>query len=403
MTKKKETDALEERNLRELEDKVLKELQRKPKTSIDELSMVVKTDKQLLHKILRNLVVERHHEIYVTGDKRVFMRVTPTDILEPAELEFAVSGKDIFRDYVTIGVLAGLDSGGVNQQGDLLQTIYDTIIPAEEIDFMLVNGGLVLGNIGQGHEEESFLHHFNYFLEESELNNKEEGKKKRQNESLRRLQRNFVGQAEYVARFYPLAPKSRPKVKTYLLGGLAELSFRKYGLSIVKSICLMRKNWLKENYNRRSSDLFYRGDNIQVFKIINGGEPVNVLVMNSKKKPFRGAYTRTHRPQKTAVAIAGWFLETLKSRGLAKNYPRVTVWTDGRGIYSHHGDIAGMTFVSLPRLSKEDPTELELDTSPNIGMVVIRLFFDKRGRLLKKGGVRVGMRNLAPFIEEKGW
>ena len=140
---------------------------------------------------------------------------------------------------------------------------------------------------------------------------------------------------------------------------------------------------------------------MHMFRIINTGKPVGVLALTSKKSPFRGAYTRGYRPRKTSSSIAGWLINTLRTKGVG-DYPRVILWTDGVGVYTGLGDSEATTFISLPKLAVTDPTELELDTPPNLGCMIIDLTFNEAGEL-KPNGIEWKFRNLAPYISERGY
>jgi biotin operon repressor len=410
-------------------EKVLKIILRKRLTSISELSHLVDIDRQLVFKTIRDLSERDGYDIRVNAKTGQVSLVTETgETAPPIDVEVGeiLKGKEIFRDHLTIGVIAGLNLGSKQQDMPLLYTVYRTIVPQEGIDIMVINGGLVQGNLTPAKANETFLRHGGYYLlngekgEEAETVEGEElerpddlteklplnGEKGEEAETVEgeELERPkdlteklFRSQVEYVARNFPLTIGNR-KVKTYVLSGLNEDTFRKHGLNVVKAICERRRSLAGG-----PSDLFYREGHIANFCMRNAGEPVNVLVFNSKKKPFRGAYTRSHRPQKTAVAVASWFRETLRNQGL-QNYPKVVCWTDGRGVYTHKGDAAGMQFVSLAKLSGEDPTDLELDTSPNVGITIIRLEFDPEGKL-KPNGIKVCFRDLAPYLskEDEGW
>lgn len=306
--------------------------------------------------------------------------------LSTLEIKSAAS-EHHWRPTTRILVWSGSELGSIGQQAHLLKTVYHIIIPEEKPDIIIGLGNVIIGNLSAAKRNETFL--------ELEQEYKEDGKKKRVSELL------YQAQIDYVLNIIgdeAMVCPSDHKPKTYFISGLREQSFIKQGFEDpLENIC-------RQRYARRGKkqqDWFYLGRNMHMFRVVNTGKPVGVLALTSKKSPFRGAYTRGYRPRKTSSSIAGWLINTLLTRGIA-DYPRVILWTDGVGVYTALGDSEAATFISLPKLAVTDPTELELDTPPNLGCVIVDLTFNEAGEL-KPNGIEWKFRNLAPYISERGY
>lgn len=374
------------------EKKVLKILTDRRVVSLDELADIADIDKKTLFKLLAYLTEERKYNIIVNQeteqvvlDKDPQIGGVPTSV---GPLVGSRGKRPSFRPYLTLGFVSTVLLGGRRQQLSLLKTFAEVIGPAEELDLAVINGGAILGHVSGRREDETFLDLLEFLGFAKDPNGK----------PLTKVERNFRAQCRYAAKMWPRAGGARP-FKFYFVGGLPELTFRPYGFDPVKQLCLERKAFL-QSLGIDELDIIPCGYNTHGFELNNGGDNVGVLVINSKRKPFRGAYTRSHRAQVTARALAGWFLEAM--RHSLKSRPEIVIWTDGNGIYTLQGRVAGMTFCSLPKLASVGPTEIELDTSPNIGVVIVRLYFNRDG-CLKRNGVDVKCINLAPHIEAKGW
>lgn len=374
------------------EKKILKTLTDRRVVSLDELADIADLDKKTLVKLLTYLAGERQYNIIVNEEtEQVILDKDPQIGGAPTSVgPLVVSGgkRPSFRPYLTIGFISSVFLGDRKQQLGLLKTFAQVIGPAEELDLAVINGGAILGHVSGRREDETFLDKLEFLGFTKDANGK----------PLTKVERNFRAQCRYAAKMWPRAGGERP-FKFYFVGGLPELTFRPYGFDPVKQLCLERKAILQSR-GIDELDIIPCGYNTHGFELNNGGDNVSVLVINSKRKPFRGAYTRSHRAQVTARALAGWFLEAM--RHSLKSRPELVIWTDGNGIFTLQGRVADMTFCSLPKLASVGPTEIELDTSPNIGVVIVRLYFNDDGRL-KRNGIEVKCINLAPNIEAKGW
>ena len=260
-------------------------------------------------------------------------------------------------------------------------------MPEEKPDFIIALGNVVVGNLSGAKRNETFLDIEEYQSDPDD--------KKRKLAEL-----HYQAQTEYMLDIGDEVMSCPPshKCNTYFISGLREQSFIRQGFQDpLELVCMERHHRL----GSKKQDWFYFGRNMHMFKVINTGNPVGVLALTSKKSPFRGAYTRGYRPRKTSSSIAGWLINTLRTKGVS-DYPRVVLWTDGVGVFAYLGDSEASSFVSLPKLAVTDTTELELDTPPNLGCVIIDLTFNEAGEL-KPNGITCGSRNLAPYIKERGY
>ncbi|OGM97232.1 MAG: hypothetical protein A2817_02430 [Candidatus Yanofskybacteria bacterium RIFCSPHIGHO2_01_FULL_39_8b] len=350
-------------------EKMLKVLNQRP-TGVEDLSNEIDISKQMVYRVIRELIVR--------GYRIVRDSVGQFKIADINQHETASSSEFGWRPNIRILVWSGAELGSVGQQGDLLATVYKTIIPEEKPDFVIGLGNIIVGNLSRAHLNETFLTELPSFY-------KGLGKKPKLHELLYRAEIDYVAKMvgpEILTTFH--------NCKTHFISGLREQSFIRQGLDDpMKLICKARPEWE------------YVDLNMHVFRVTNTGEPISILALTSKKKPFRGVYTRGHRPRKTADSIAGWLINRLRNRGI-KDYPRVIFWTDGVGVYTSMNDVAGLHFISLPKLAVTDTGELELDTPPNLGVVILDLTFDEKGTL-KKYGIECRFRNLAPYVKERGY
>lgn len=356
-------------NIQKYADQMHKLLQDKP-SSVEQLSNDMDISRQVVFRVIQELI-NRGYRIIRDGAGNV--KISSTE-----ESGSPASFQQMWRSTTRILVWAGSQFGSIGQQADLVKTVYRTIIPEEKPDFVIALGDILVGNLSKVRLNETFLTEDPDFY-------KGVGKNVKFTELLHKRQ------IEYVANTIGADVLTTPhECKTYFVSGLREASFIKKGLiDPLAVICEKKSNWV------------YAGRNMKIFPVINTGEPVNILALTSKRSPFRGAYTRGHRPRKTADAIAGWLINSLRNNGV-EGYPNIVLWTDGVGMYTSLHDIAAFHFVSLPKLSVTDPTDLELDTPPNLGVVIIDLTFDPDGKL-KKHGIECKFRNLAPYVRPRGY
>lgn len=366
------------KNIRKFSDKVLKFLQSFGPASPDKISEEVNVSAQMVFRIIEELCI-RGYQILKDSEGKFRLSTSEVQIL---------ASQHHWRPTTRILFWSGSKFGSIGQQAHLIKTVYHTIIPEEKPDFVVALGNIIVGDLSAAKINETFLE-----LEQEY----EEGykKKKKTAELLYKAQVDYV--LNVVGNETMTCPPSH-KVNTYFISGLAEQSFIKQGFEDpLENICRQRYNQV----GGKKQDWFYFGRNMHLFRIINTGKPVGVLTITSKKNPFRGVYTRGYRPRKTSGAIAGWLINTLRNKGV-NDYPRVIVWTDGAGIFTSRGDSEAATFISLPNLAVADPTELELDTPPNIGCVIVDITFNETGEL-KPNGIECKFRNLAPYISERGY
>ncbi len=387
VNKKREVTSEEfKKNIGNYTDRVLKFLREFGPANADKISDEIDISAQMVFRVVEELA-RRGYQVVKDPDDRFRLSTSEAK---------TVASEHHWRPTTRILIWSGAELGSIGQQAHLLKTVYHTIIPEEKPDFVIALGNIIIGNLSAAKRNETFLElEQEKEYEEDNTNKKKKKKKKKISELLYQAQVDYV--LNVIGDEVMTCPSSH-KCSTYFISGLKELSFIKQGLvDPLENICDQRR----ELKGAKRQDWFYFGRNMHMFRIINTGKPVGVLALTSKKNPFRGAYTRGYRPRKTSTSIAGWLINTLRNKGVG-DYPRVILWTDGVGVYAALGDSEAATFISLPKLAVTDPTELELDTPPNLGCVIVDLTFDEHGEL-KSNGVEYKLRNLAPYINERGY
>ncbi len=379
LNKKKEISPEEfNQNMGKYTNLALKFLREFGPVNADKISDKIDVSPQMVFRVVDELV-QRGYQVVKDSEGRFRLSTLETKI---------VASEHHWRPITRILIWSGSELGSIGQQAHLLKTIYHTIIPEEKPDFVIALGNIMVGNLSAAKRNETFLK-----LEQEYEDSYE--KKKKSSELLYQAQIDYILD---VIGDEAMTCLSGHKCNTYFISGLRELSFIKEGFEDpLENICNKRR----EKKRFKHQDWFYFGRNIHMFRIINTGKPIGVLALTSKKTPFRGVYTRGYRPRKTSSAIAGWLINTLRTKGVG-DYPRVVIWTDGVGVFTALGDSEAATFISLPKLAVTDPTELELDTPPNLGCVIIDLTFNERGEL-KENGIECKFRNLAPYVNERGY
>lgn len=368
------------KNLNKYADKTLKLLRQHGALDPKVISDEVEISPQMVYRVIHELA-HRGYQVVKNPDGRFELSNTKTGVVAASEHHW--------RPNTRILIWAGAELGSVGQQADLLKTVYTTIVPEEKPDFIIALGNVIVGNLSKAKKNETFL----------DVENEYRGSSEDKKISLTEL--NYQAQIDYVTNI--VGPDAMTcghghKCNTYFISGLREQTFIKHGLEDpLEKICNAR---LLQT-GRKNQDWFYFGRNIHAFRVINTGKPICVLAMTSKKNPFRGAYTRGYRPRKTSTSIAGWLINTLRVRGVSE-YPRIVLWSDGVGVFTTLGDSEATMFISLPKLAVTDSTELELDTPPNLGCVLIDLTFNEAGEL-KPNGIEWRFRNLAPYVRERGF
>ena len=380
VSKKEEISPEEfQKNINKYADQVLKFLRDFGPASANTISEGVSISAQMVFRAIEEMA-RRGYQVVKDANEKFRLPTSEVKI---------VTSEHHWRPTTRILVWSGSELGSIGQQAHLLKTVYHTIVPEEKPDLIIGLGNVVIGNLSSAKRNETFL--------ELGQEYEEDRKRKKVSELLYQAQVNYV--VNIVGDEAMTCPSSH-KVKTYFISGLKEQSFIKQGFEDpLENIC--RQRYEKKGRRRKQQDWFYLGRNMHMFRIINTGKPVGVLALTSKRSPFRGAYTRGYRPRKTSSSIAGWLINTLRTKGVG-DYPRVILWTDGVGVYVGLGDSEATTFISLPKLAVTDPTELELDTPPNLGCMIVDLTFNEAGEL-KPNGIEWKFRNLAPYISERGY
>ncbi|MBI2669579.1 MAG: hypothetical protein HYX20_00300 [Candidatus Yanofskybacteria bacterium] len=377
--KKKEISPEEfKKNVGKYTDRALKFLREFGPANADKISDEIEISAQMVFRVVEELA-RRGYQVVKDPDGRFRLSTSEAK---------TVATEHHWRPTTRILIWSGAELGGIGQQADLLKTVYHTIVPEEKPDFVIALGNVIVGNLSAVKRNETFL--------ELEQEYEEDYKKKKKISELL-----YQAQIDYILNVIgdeAMTCLPSHRCNTYFISGLKEQSFIKQGFEDpLENICDQRR----ELKGAKHQDWFYFGRNMHMFRIINTGKPVGVLALTSKKNPFRGAYTRGYRPRKTSTSIAGWLINTLRTKGV-NDYPRVIIWTDGVGVYTALGDSEASTFISLPKLAVTDPTELELDTPPNLGCVIVDLTFNEHGEL-KQNGIEWKFRNLAPYINERGY
>ena len=378
INKKEEISPKEfQENINKYANQVLKFLRDFGPVNAETISESVDVSAQMVFRAVEE-VARRGYQVVKNADGKFHLLAS--------EVKIAAS-EHHWRPTTRILIWSGSELGSIGQQAHLLKTVYQTIVPEEKPDLIIGLGNIIVGNLSAAKRNETFL--------KLDQEYEEDRKKKKISELLYQAQIDYV--VNVIGDEVMVCPSGH-KSKTYFISGLREQSFIKLGFEdSLESICRQRY----EKRGKKQQDWFYLGRNMHMFRIVNTGKPVGVLTLTSKRSPFRGAYTRGYRPRKTSSSIAGWLINTLRTRGVG-DYPRVILWTDGVGVYTGLGDSEATTFISLPKLAVTDPTELELDTPPNLGCVIVDLTFNEAGEL-KPNGIEWKLRNLAPYISERGY
>lgn len=357
--------------------------------SVEDISQAVGLNTQMVYRAIDELSSRGYQIVRLSSGEFE---------LSSSEVKSKSVTQHYWRPTTRILAWCGSEFGSIGQQGDLVATVYQTIAKEEKPDFIIGLGNIVQGPLTPARRNETFLEiEKGMRMRKSEAGSHKKNKKKRNVAEL-----HYRAQVSYVSSVGGniMSHDSAKPPKTYFVSGLRESDFVKKGFEDpLEALCRMRAAERKKA--GKKADWFYLGRSMHYFKIINTGEPVGVLVLTSKRRPFRGVYTRGHRPKKTSSAIAGWLINLLRTRGV-EEYPRVVIWSDGTGVYTKLGDSEATTFISLPKLSVTDPGDLEMDTPPNVGCVIIDIMFDHEGRL-RPNGVEVKFRNLAPYVKERSY
>lgn len=361
------------KDIQKYADQMLKILNQRP-SSVYQLSKDLDIAPQFVFRVIQELNSRGYR---IVRDSFGDIRIASVFQFDPGS-----SYEVKWRPTTRVLAWAGSEFGSIGQQADLVKTVYKTIIPEEKPDFVIALGNVIQGNLSASRKNETFL------TEQPDFYDQPTASRKKVNFT----ELLYRGQIKYVQKIGQDVLTTPHECSTHFISGLRESSFIKKGLSDpLLEIC----------EGRNKNKWVYGARNMKVFPVINTGEPVNIFALTSKKNPFRGVYTRGYRPRKTADAIAGWLINTLRTIGV-KSYPHIVLWTDGVGMYTSLHNIGDFHFISLPKLSVTDPTELELDTPPNLGVVIIDITFDSNGKL-KKHGIECKFRNLAPYITTRGY
>lgn len=382
------------KNLPQFATETISFLQKEPKTTIDALGDYFNLDPQSIVRILDYIAKETPYSIFFDeAEEKVELIVS--DVSEQRDPErITVSqikekGKRIFRDTITVCFMQGLKLGSRFQQMPVLYYLFQDIFPKWYVESVIVCGGLVAGVVK---DQDTFLYEMAETLGV-------ERPKKRKKIDIVSFQYNL--QAEYVARFFPMLPKNIPADKVHIIGGLEEISFQKFGLQpIVPYIIEKRK---KLHPNNIPQDMYFKGNHYHEFLFSVGGEELPLVVVTPKKKPWRGVYTRSYRPQKAAITFADKYRKELRSgQRTPEMIPRVIQWTDGSGYDIELATGGGFIFVSPPQLSVDDSVSQDIDSPSNFGVSMLQIFFDERGNV-KPYGVKTFSLDLTRFQEKRGW
>src|SRR3989344_8791142 len=284
-------------------DQMLKIITQRP-TDVDSLSRDVDISEQMVFRAAQDLVDRGYR---VIRDALGQFRIDSAGQQQPLSLS-----EHPWRPTTRILVWSGSEFGSIGQQGDLVKTVYRTVITEEKPDFIIALGNIVVGNLSKARLNETFLVDMTNFYDKAT-------KRTKLAELLFKAQINYIVSVGADAMSSP-----GHKCKTHFISGLRERSFITRGFDDpLKTICELRKE----------KDWVYVGRNMHMFRVTNTGDSICILALTSKKSPFRGVYTRGYRPRKTGTAIAGWLINRLKVRGV-KDFPHVIIWTDGVGMYT---------------------------------------------------------------------
>lgn len=319
--------------------KLLVNLLRKKPMTVDEISAKLNISKENVYRVAQE-AIDRGYSIVLDEQARKFSL-----FIDNRKNHFTPSEPiKVYRKSVRIGIVGSTKIGDINQQMSLLHTIY-SVFERDRIDFAIHTGDLVAGVYPKSKRQNLFL---------PELDD----------------------QIDYVVNHYPRTKK----FKTHIVGGLAEVSFRAEGINDPLGIICSER-----------SDLRSRGYGHDDF-VIKG--KVVLRVVHPLKKGLGNPYARSYKPQKAAKNIIA---TTINMKDATINVPQMVFvgrWRASLYIPSQEG----IPVVSIPALSAS--TIEDEDFVPDIGAIIVELFFDSNNQLDKDRPPIIHDLDLAAYVKK---
>jgi hypothetical protein len=273
-----------------------------------ELSQLLKIDLHTLYDIAEELARKGHDvRIYNSGDKKIFSLSKSESVIKEAIPITHVNKK--FK----IGIISEIRMGSKQAQISLLHWIYKEVFEREDIDFVIVVGGLVIGKPTPTLVPDILRPD----LSPDELVN-------------------------YVIKHFPQSKK----FKTYIVSGRAELSWKtKDGFDIVSAICKERV------------DLSSAGDLERTFDV----KGVRIKVMN----PYDDNCPKgvSYGPQKIADNLRDSPMPHILVLGGIHRRARIPVYND-------------MFIEIVPSLHMQMRRQARRGLSPRIGFTILNLNYN---------------------------
>lgn len=318
----KKEDIKDIKNIEDVEEKKLLEMLEKNPKTIGELSRILDRSKETVFKRLESLR-KRGFDIEVKKDSKLAtMEKTPKKVIKPIKINSLV------KNEIKIGIISDTHLTSIHQQITLLHTAYK-IGEKEKIDLMLHAGDVTDG-----------FHHYKVPEYTSFTKSVDEIE-------------------DYVVKNYP----KTNKFKTKLIGGRHDLSTKvDFGHNMLRLICEKR------------DDLSYIGDTMATFQV----KSIKIRLHH----PTGGlAYSKSYRPQKVTEGMIGNFLQNLRSVNDIDSLPQIIIF--GHFHQAFFFPYLGSLIFGVPALQSQTPYLEGKGLYPDIGMWVLKIFFDSRGNVLE--------------------
>ncbi len=251
---------------------------KKSDKSEDALAKALNTSIQDLLDVAEKLN-DKGYNIHVTKDRKLFLSTAVEGDESEEAIPISISNKKF-----KVAFLSEIRMGSKQAQISLLHWLYEVVFVKEDIDFVVVVGGLVMSKPTATTESDAL------FGDAQEL-------------------------ADYVVDCFPRSKK----FKTYIVSGKGELSWRaKDGIDIVSAICNKREDLRKAGELEKSFDI--KGVRIKAMspwddnspKAVSYGPQKIANALKDDPKPmllvFGGLHRRARLPK-----YNGMFIETVPS------------------------------------------------------------------------------------------
>lgn len=322
-------------------EKTLLILLKKKSMSVGELSRIMDKSKETIIKTVDALKGKGYDINIDKSSKQISLEIYPTTRFKPFVFE------NFYKYEFKIGLMSDTHLGSKYAQMSLLNNAYK-MFDSEKVDFILHAGDVTEGNgkLYRGQMFEMFLHGADEVR-------------------------------DYAITRYP---NSRRGTKTYIIPGSHDWSFKKEtGYNIVKSICEQR------------TDLIYRGEESAKFDV--KGMLIELL------HPSGGAsYSISYRPQKIVENIVANTIQSMRTLEDIKKLPKlIAIGHYHKGFYLPY---AGSTILTVPALQAQTPYLREKGLTPDVGIIIVKIVFDKNWNLLK---ITPDFRIMNSLVKEKDY